>query len=102
MSYGVMFWENILYSNNIFKLQERFTKMITNSRNRDYCRELFKKLDILPFYSQYIFSLLIFEIDNMSLFKINSDLHNFNARGKNDPHLYQGCLFVIMVFIIWV
>jgi hypothetical protein len=80
MSYGIIFWENTLYSNNIFKLQERVVKIITNSRNGDSFRELFKELNILPFYSQYIFSLLTFVIDNMSLFKLNSDLHNFNTR----------------------
>jgi hypothetical protein len=64
-------------------------RIITNSRNRNSYRELFKELNILPFYSQYLFSLLIFVIDNMSLFKLNSDLYNFNTRDKNDLHLLQ-------------
>jgi hypothetical protein len=89
MSYGIIFWGNTLYSNNIFKLQQRATRIVTNSRNRDSCRELFKKLDILPFYSQYIFSLLISVIDNASLFKINSDLPHINTRGKSCFHLSQ-------------
>jgi hypothetical protein len=78
MSYGIIFWENTLYSNNIlvFKQQKRVIRIITNSRNRDSYRELFKELNILPFYSQYIFSLLISVTDNMSLFKLNSDLTN--------------------------
>jgi hypothetical protein len=50
---------------------------------------MFKKLDILPFYSQYIFSLLIFVIDNTSLFKTNSELYDINTRNKNDFHLSQ-------------
>jgi hypothetical protein len=33
-----------------------------------------KKLQILPFYSQYIYSLLIFEVKNRDLFKLNSDI----------------------------
>jgi hypothetical protein len=89
MSYGIIFWGNILYSNNIFKLQKKILRIITYSRNRDSCREPFKELNILPFYSQYIFSLLTFVIDNMSLFKLNSDLHNFSTKGKNDLHLLQ-------------
>jgi hypothetical protein len=89
MSYGKIFWGNTLYSNNIFKLQKRVIRIITNSRNRDSCRELFKELNILPFYSQYIFSLLTFIIDNMSLFKLNSDLHNFNTTGKIGLHFLQ-------------
>jgi hypothetical protein len=73
MSYGIIFWGNSSHSNNIFKLQKRVIKIIRNSRNRDSCRDLFKKLDIiLPIYSQYIFSLLIIVTDNISLFKISS------------------------------
>jgi hypothetical protein len=31
---------------------------------------------------------VLFVIDDVSLFTLNSDLHNFNTRGKND-HLLQ-------------
>jgi hypothetical protein len=47
------------------------------------------KLDILPFYSQYLFSLLIFVIDNISLFKTNSELYEINTRHINNFHLSQ-------------
>jgi hypothetical protein len=60
-----------------------------NARNRDSCRDLFRELNILPLYSQYIFSLLIFVIDNICLFKTNSDHHNFDTRGKKNLHLPQ-------------
>jgi hypothetical protein len=50
---------------------------------------LFRKLDISPFYSQYIFSLLIFVTDNTSLFKTNSELYDINTRNKNNFHLSQ-------------
>jgi hypothetical protein len=59
MSYGIICWGNSFRSNNIFKLQKRTLRIITSSRNRDSCKDLFKKLNILPFYSQYMFSLLI-------------------------------------------
>jgi hypothetical protein len=88
MLYGIIFLGNSPHSNNIFKLQKRVVRIITNSRNRDSCRELFRELEILPFYSQYIFSLLIFVIDNISLFKTNSELY-INTRGKNNFYLLQ-------------
>jgi hypothetical protein len=94
MSYGIIFLENTLCGNNIFTLQKRDVKIITNSRNRDSYKELFKKLDILPFYSWYIFSLLIFVTDNISLFKIKLDLHDIHTRGKNYFHLSQPRLSV--------
>jgi hypothetical protein len=60
MSYGIMFWENSTHSIDIFILQKRIVRIITNSGNRVSCRHLLMKLDILPFYSQYLLSLLIF------------------------------------------
>jgi hypothetical protein len=51
-----------------------------NTDNKDPCHELFKKIYILPHYSQYIFSLIQFVIRNSGLFKTNSDVHNFNTR----------------------
>ena len=53
MSYGIIFWRNQPYSDKIFKIQKRVIRIITNSRMRDSCRELFKKLEVLPLYSQY-------------------------------------------------
>jgi len=60
MSYGIILGGNQPYSDKIFKIQERVIRIITNSRMRDLCRELFKILEILPLYSQYIFSISIF------------------------------------------
>jgi len=54
MSYGTIFWGNKPYSEKIFKIQKMVIRIITNSRTRDSCRELFKKLEILPLYSIFI------------------------------------------------
>ena len=63
MSYGIIFWRNQPYSEKIFKIKKkRVIRIITNSRMRDACRELFQRLEILPLYSQYIFSLSVFMI----------------------------------------
>jgi hypothetical protein len=83
MSYGIIFWGNSPHRISVFKLQKRAIRFITNSRSR----ELFKNLDILPFYSQYIFSLLNFVIDNTTLFKTNSEVYDVNTRGRNNVYL---------------
>jgi hypothetical protein len=62
MSCGIIFLGNQLYSEKTFKIQKRVIRITTNSRTRDSCKELFKKLEILSLYSQYIFSLSIFVI----------------------------------------
>jgi hypothetical protein len=60
MSCGVIFWGNSHPSNNIFKIQKRTIRIITNSVKYDSCRQLFKQLQILTLRSQYMFSLLVF------------------------------------------
>jgi hypothetical protein len=55
MSYGIIFGGNLPYSENIFKTQKKVIRIIANLRVRDSCKELFKKMEILPLYSQYIF-----------------------------------------------
>jgi hypothetical protein len=60
--------------------------MIFNSGSGVSCRNVFKKLSILPFQSQYIFSLLMFVVKNKDFFKLNSDFHTFNTRSKCDLH----------------
>jgi histidinol phosphatase-like PHP family hydrolase len=82
-----MFWGNSVHSKYIFKIQKRTIRIITNAGIRDLCRDLFKILQILPFYSQYIYSLLMFVVKNRSLFKLNSDIHGFSTRYDTDFHL---------------
>ena len=57
--YGIILWGSSPYSINIFRIQKRLVRIITNSRNRGSCRKLFKNLKIIPLYLQYIFSLLL-------------------------------------------
>jgi hypothetical protein len=58
--------------------------------NRDTCRPLFKALNILPFYSQYIFSISVFIVKNIDKYATNSDIHNINTRQRLEFH-YPTC-----------
>jgi len=53
---------------------------------RDSCRELFKRLEILPLYSQYIFSLSMFVVKNTHLFTTNNQIHNLNMQATTNLH----------------
>jgi hypothetical protein len=44
-------------------------------RRRDSCRNLFRKLKILPLASQNILSLMLFMVKNRSEFVENSEIH---------------------------
>jgi hypothetical protein len=87
MSYGVIFWGNSHLSNNIFKIQKRTIRIITNSGRYDSCRQLFKQLQILTLPSQYMFSLLVFVAKNRHLFLSNSDIHDKNVHHNCNLHL---------------
>jgi hypothetical protein len=58
--------------------------------DRDSCRPLFKALFILPFYSQYIFSISSFVVKNVDKFVTNSDIHSIHTRQGLDLH-YPTC-----------
>jgi hypothetical protein len=53
---------------------------------RDSCRELFKRLEILLLYSQYIFSLSMFIVKNKHLFITNNQFHSVHTRFKTNLH----------------
>jgi len=87
MNYGIIFWGNQTHSGKIFRIQKRVIRIITNSRARNSCRELFKKLEILSLYSQYIFSLSVFVIKNKHLFSTNYQIHSVHTRFKTNLHI---------------
>jgi hypothetical protein len=76
MTYGIIFWDNLAYSVNIFRIQKKIIRIMGNLRVRDSCRNVFKTMKTLPFYSHYMFSVLLYIINNRYL-SITS-LINFN------------------------
>jgi len=59
---------------------------MNNKRPRDSRREIFKRMQILTFYSQYIYSLLLFTVNNIHLFTLNNEIHEHNTRNTNNMH----------------
>jgi hypothetical protein len=56
LSYGIILWGNSPHSISVFKMQKRIFRIMTRSRYRDSCRQLFKKLGNLTILlSIYIF-----------------------------------------------
>jgi len=58
LTYGIIFWGNTPHINAIFRMQKRIVRIMVGVRNRDSCRQNFKRLKILPLQSQYLLSLL--------------------------------------------
>jgi hypothetical protein len=65
-----------------------------NSNPKASCRDCFRNLNILPFFSQYIFSLLLFAVKNIHLFTINAEIHAINTRLTISKiyEVQKGCL----------
>jgi hypothetical protein len=74
--YGVIFWGNSSYANNVFRLQKRAVRIITGIGDRNSCRQMFVTLKILPFSSIYIYSFLCF----VDQYYFVSDMHNRDTR----------------------
>jgi len=58
-----------------------------NTRTRDPCRELFKKMIILPMYSQYIYSFILYTVNNKHPHNMNNEIHKYRTRYNNNLHL---------------
>jgi len=48
------------------------------------CRNLFRRLEILPFISQYILSFMLFAVKNKNLFILNLENHTKTTRKFNN------------------
>ena len=86
ISYSIIFWGNTPNSIKIFRRKKKL-RILTNSKKMDSCRELFKTMEILPFSSQYIFSLLLYVMNSKHLLTKNSKVHNHYTRSANNFHL---------------
>jgi hypothetical protein len=99
MSYGIIFWGASPHCNNIFKLQQN-TK---NTGEMESRTEVFGKLKILNFYSQYIYSLLCFACNNKERCICKLDIHGRHTRYGSDFHYPVSYLALIKkVHILWV
>jgi hypothetical protein len=94
MSYGIIFWGHSTNTQRIFILQKRAVRLITGQNNRVSCRHFFKKLEILPLKSQYIYSTLVFVSKHNHLFTTNFNRHNIQTRQKDNFHVPSSSLTV--------
>jgi hypothetical protein len=68
LTYGNVFWGISPSSDKLFKLQKRVIRIMTGQEVRTTYRDLFKKIEILPLKSQFIFSILLFVVKNKKPF----------------------------------
>jgi hypothetical protein len=94
MRYGIVFWGNSPNAKRIFLLQKRSVRVMMGLRQRDTCRSVLKKLNILTLASQYILSLIIFMISNLEYFIFNDAIHDKTTIHKGNLHVLQSHLAI--------
>jgi hypothetical protein len=80
MTYGIIFWGNSPYSKKLFRIQKKAIRITMALKKRDSCRDSFKEMKILPLCSQYIYSLMLYVVNNRHLFTRNSEIHDIGTR----------------------
>jgi hypothetical protein len=85
ISYGLIFG-GTHHSLKIFRMQKKKRNYEGLQEWGVSCRNLFKRLEILPLASQYILSLMLFVVNNKNLFILNSEKHNTSTRQLNNVY----------------
>jgi hypothetical protein len=80
MTYGIIFWGNSPHIITPFRIQKKVVRIIMGLKIRDSRRESFQEMKILPLCSQYIFSLMLYVVNNRHLFTKNSEIHNIDTK----------------------
>jgi hypothetical protein len=86
INYGLPFWGNSPHSIKIFRMQKNVIRIMLSCRRRVSCRNLLRKLEILPLASQYILSLMLFVVQNKNELMVNSEIHGINTRQHSNLH----------------
>ena len=95
LQYGIIFWGNSTRVHTVFRLQKRVVRVMSKVGLRSSCRNLFRKLNILPVACQYILSLMLFIVDNLENYPTNDYVHGLDTRNKNNIYLPTVCLACI-------
>ena len=69
---------------------------INSSSRKDW----YKKLEILNVLSLYIYSIMLFAVDNLHYFQINSSVNNINTRYNNQLHVPSVTLSAIHMYYL--
>jgi exonuclease III len=87
MQYGIIFWGQSPEASRVFLMQKKILRIVYNLKVADSCRNIFIQNKLMTFYSCYIYSLILFVLNNKNLFNINTQIHQHDTRRKNDIHL---------------
>jgi hypothetical protein len=86
IKYGIILGENSPDCKKVFTLQKKIVRIVVGIKPWNSCRDLFKRLQILPLPCEYTFSLINFIINSQEHFQTNSAVHSVNTGNKHHLH----------------
>jgi hypothetical protein len=87
VKYGIIFWGNTSDSHKVFVIQKRLIRIMMGVDSTHTCRDLFRKLEILPLPCVYLFSLMTFVAGNLDKFQTNYAVYTTGTRRNDHLHL---------------
>jgi hypothetical protein len=78
VKYGIIYWGNTSDSHKVFLMQKKILRIMMRVGPTHTCRDLFKKLGLLPIPCVYLHSLMIFMVNNIDKFQTNNSVHMIN------------------------
>jgi hypothetical protein len=80
MAHGIILWGNSSYTMKLFRIQKKIIRIMLGLKKRDSCRDAFREMKILPLCSQYIYSMMLYIVNNIHLFITNTEVHDISTR----------------------
>jgi hypothetical protein len=67
-------------------VKKKAVRIMMGVKSCNSCGDLFKRLQILTLFSEYLYSLINFITNNEEHFQMNADVHSVNVRHKHCLH----------------
>ena len=76
------------YANKVFIIQKKIIRITTNTLGQQILAGKFSNnMEIMMLYSHYIYSLILYTVNNKNLFKTKNKIHKYKIRYTNNFHL---------------
>lgn len=86
LQYGITLWGSSAAAMKVFVAQKAAIRSIIGASHRESCRPLFRQLQLLPLPCIYILEVCCYVHKHRNAFIMNSDVHTYSTRRKNDLH----------------
>lgn len=83
INYGIVLWGHAPSCNKVLLLQKKALRIITSSGHQEPCRSIFKQLNILTVFGQYLYNSLTTIHNQFSSLQSRGDVHNHNTRSSS-------------------